>query len=122
MNAIGYVWVSTDRQADGGVSLEAQEQKVRAMAVVQGATLTEVIVDAGESAKSLSRPGMARLLAEQASVSQMAALAVEGLTARETAAELTRRGLTTRRGTKWRFHYVAAALRTWRVCGVAAAE
>jgi DNA invertase Pin-like site-specific DNA recombinase len=32
------------------------------MAVVQGAELVDVIVDAGESAKSLSRPGMARLL------------------------------------------------------------
>jgi site-specific DNA recombinase len=32
------------------------------MAVVQGAELTEIIVDAGESAKSLNRPGMARLL------------------------------------------------------------
>jgi DNA invertase Pin-like site-specific DNA recombinase len=33
------------------------------MAVVQGAELADVIVDAGESAKSLDRPGMARLLA-----------------------------------------------------------
>jgi DNA invertase Pin-like site-specific DNA recombinase len=33
------------------------------MAVVQGAELAEVIVDAGESAKSLNRPGMARLMA-----------------------------------------------------------
>jgi len=32
------------------------------MAVVQGAELAEVIVDAGESAESLNRPGMARLL------------------------------------------------------------
>ena len=32
------------------------------MAVVQGAELAEVIIDAGESAKSLNRPGMARLL------------------------------------------------------------
>lgn len=62
MNAIGYARVSTDKQADFGVSLEAQEAKVRAMAVVQGAELLDVIVDAGESAKSLNRPGMARLL------------------------------------------------------------
>jgi DNA invertase Pin-like site-specific DNA recombinase len=62
MRAIGYVRVSTEKQADFGVSLEAQEAKVRAMAVVQGAELTEVIVDAGESAKSLQRPGMERLL------------------------------------------------------------
>jgi len=63
MRAIGYVRVSTDKQADFGVSLEAQSEKVRAMAVVQGAQLAEVIVDAGESAKSLDRPGMERLLA-----------------------------------------------------------
>jgi site-specific DNA recombinase len=63
MRAIGYVRVSTDKQADRGVSLEAQTEKIRAMAVVQGVDLTEVIVDAGESAKSLKRPGMAKLLA-----------------------------------------------------------
>ena len=62
MRAIGYVRVSTEKQADFGVSLEAQAEKVRAMAVVQGAELAEVIIDAGESAKSLNRPGMARLL------------------------------------------------------------
>ena len=63
MRAIGYVRVSTEKQADFGVSLEAQSEKVRAMAVVQGADLAEVIIDAGESAKSLNRPGMERLLA-----------------------------------------------------------
>ena len=61
MKAIGYIRVSTEKQADFGVSLEAQAEKVRAMAVVQGAELSEVIVDAGESAKSLNRPGMGRL-------------------------------------------------------------
>ena len=59
---IGYCRVSTDKQAERGVSLEAQTEKIRAMAVVQGAELLEVIVDAGESAKSLDRPGMVRLL------------------------------------------------------------
>jgi DNA invertase Pin-like site-specific DNA recombinase len=62
MKTIGSVSVSTEKQADFGVSLEAQTGKVRAMAVVQGAELVEVIIDAGESAKSLNRPGMARLL------------------------------------------------------------
>ena len=47
MITVGYVRVSTDRQADQGVSLEAQEAKVRAMATVQGADLIEVIVDGG---------------------------------------------------------------------------
>jgi DNA invertase Pin-like site-specific DNA recombinase len=54
--------VSTEKQAEFGVSLEAQTEKVRAMAVVQCADLVEIIVDAGESAKSLTRPGMERLL------------------------------------------------------------
>src|SRR6202047_539081 len=63
MKTIGYVRVSTDKQADRGVSLEAQAEKIRAMAVVHNAELLEIIVDGGESAKSLNRPGMARLLA-----------------------------------------------------------
>jgi DNA invertase Pin-like site-specific DNA recombinase len=62
MKAIGYVRVSTDRHAKQGVSLDAQEAKVRAMATVQGAELFEVIVDSGESAKNLNRPGLQRLL------------------------------------------------------------
>ena len=63
MKTIGYVRVSTDKQADRGVSLEAQAEKIRAMAVVHNAELLDIIVDGGESAKSLKRPGMARLLA-----------------------------------------------------------
>ena len=49
------------KQAEQGVSLEAQEAKIRAMATVQGASLFEVIVDGGESAKNLNRPGLQRL-------------------------------------------------------------
>src|SRR5580700_4917639 len=63
MKAIAYIRVSTDRQAEQGVSLEAQEAKIRAMATVQSAELVDVIVDGGESAKSLNRPGLQRLLA-----------------------------------------------------------
>ena len=62
MKAIGYVRVST-KQAETGVSLEAQAGKIRAMAAVHSAELLDVIVDGGESAKSLQRPGMERLLA-----------------------------------------------------------
>jgi len=62
MRAIGYVRVSTNQQTDHGVSLEAQEAKIRAMATVQGADIVELIVDGGESAKNLNRPGMERLL------------------------------------------------------------
>ena len=63
MRAIGYARVSTDKQAESGVSLEAQAEKIRAMTVVHGAELVDIIVDGGESAKSLQRPGMERLLA-----------------------------------------------------------
>jgi site-specific DNA recombinase len=62
MLTAGYIRVSTDRQAEQGVSLEAQDAKVRAIATVQGAKQDEVIVDGGESAKSLNRLGLLRLL------------------------------------------------------------
>ena len=61
MRAIGYCRVSTDKQSEKGVSLEAQTEKIRAMAVVHGFELIEVVHD-GESAKSLNRPGMQRVL------------------------------------------------------------
>src|SRR5712692_6659849 len=63
MKTIGYVRVSTNKQADRGVSLDAQAEKIRAMAVVHSSELLDIIVYGGESAKSLNRPGMARLLA-----------------------------------------------------------
>jgi hypothetical protein len=47
VKAIGYVRVSTEKQVDFGVSLDAQSEKVRAMAVMQGAELLELIIDAG---------------------------------------------------------------------------
>ena len=62
-NAIGYVRVSTDHQADAGLSLDVQAERIRGMAVARGVVVADVIVDPGESAKSLNRPGMARLLA-----------------------------------------------------------
>src|ERR1019366_893553 len=55
---IGYARVSTDKQ---DLSLDAQQVKITAMAALQDKTV-EMIVDA-QSAKSLDRPGMARLLA-----------------------------------------------------------
>ncbi len=61
--AIGYVRVSTRDQADHGHSLEAQRAKIEAYAVLHDLELSEVIIDDGQSAKSLDRPGMAKLLA-----------------------------------------------------------
>src|SRR5450759_3542521 len=50
---IGYVRVSTDKQADRGVSLEAQVEKIRAMATVHDVELLDVIVDAGSASGRL---------------------------------------------------------------------
>lgn len=61
--AIGYVRVSTDEQATHGVSLAAQEAKLRAYAELYDIELVRVEVDAGASAKSLNRPALQRALA-----------------------------------------------------------
>jgi site-specific DNA recombinase len=60
---VAYLRVSTDKQADRGVSLDAQRAKATAYAQLYDLDLCEVIVDAGESAKSLDRPGLQRALA-----------------------------------------------------------
>jgi len=60
---IAYLRVSTDKQADRGVSLDAQRAKVAAYGELYDLELAEIIVDAGESAKSLDRPGLQRALA-----------------------------------------------------------
>src|SRR5579872_5824926 len=62
MLSVGYCRVSTDKQSEKGVSLDSQTDKIRAMAVVHGATLIEVVQDGGESAKTLNRPGIQRVL------------------------------------------------------------
>ena len=61
--AVGYVRVSTEQQAETGVSLDAQAEKIRAMAVVRDADLVDTVTDAGVSAKDLNRAGLARVLA-----------------------------------------------------------
>lgn len=62
MKVIGYVRVSTEEQSAEGVSLAAQEAKIRAYAALYDLDLIEVIIDAGQSAKSLKRPGLTRAL------------------------------------------------------------
>lgn len=59
---VAYVRVSTDKQADHGVSLDAQRAKVEAYAALYDLELVSVEVDAGLSAKSLERPALARAL------------------------------------------------------------
>jgi site-specific DNA recombinase len=60
--AVGYIRVSTDKQAEHGVSLEAQQAKLTAYAQLYDLDLVDVIVDAGVSAKTLDRPGLQRAL------------------------------------------------------------
>lgn len=60
---IAYLRVSTDKQADRGISLDAQRTKAESYAQLYDLDLVEVIVDAGESAKTLDRPGLQRALA-----------------------------------------------------------
>src|SRR2546427_109341 len=59
---LGYVRVSTEEQAERGVSLDAQRAKLDAYAALYDLELIEVIVDAGVSAKSFERPGLQRAL------------------------------------------------------------
>ena len=60
--AIGYVRVSTEQQADSGLSIAAQRVKLEALAVLNDYQLIDVVVDAGASAKSLDRPGWQRVM------------------------------------------------------------
>ena len=57
--AIGYVRVSTEQQADEGVSLEAQKVKIRAWCELNDYELVGVYEDAGISGKNMTkRPGL----------------------------------------------------------------
>ena len=60
---VGYVRVSTERQADEGVSLEAQRAKLRAHCAALDLDLVAIESDEGASAKSLDRPALQRALA-----------------------------------------------------------
>src|SRR5215471_2442058 len=60
--AVAYLRVSTEKQADKGVSLEAQAANVRAYAQLYELELVDVVVDAGASAKTLDRPGLQKAL------------------------------------------------------------
>lgn len=60
--AIGYVRVSTEQQANEGVSLDAQRAKVAAYCDLYGFELLAIEEDAGASASSLQRDGLQRAL------------------------------------------------------------
>ena len=62
MRLIAYVRVSSEKQHESGASIDAQIEKVKAMASIKGFPLMEIINDSGESGKDLDRPGMKRIL------------------------------------------------------------
>lgn len=59
---VGYIRVSTEEQAEEGVSLADQEAKLRAYAALYDLDLVEIVRDPGASAKTLARPGLSRAL------------------------------------------------------------
>lgn len=62
LRAIGYVRVSTDEQAQEGVSLDNQKAKIRAYCNLHDLELDEIIEDAGRSGKNLNREGVQSLI------------------------------------------------------------
>lgn len=76
--AIGYVRVSTDKQADEGISLEAQQSRIEAWCTANGYELIAVHVDAGLSGKRAdNRPELNAAI--DAACDQQAALVVYSL-------------------------------------------
>ena len=57
MNAIGYIRVSTDMQADKGTSLENQVDRIIDFCQKKGLFLENIYEDAGFSGKNTKRPG-----------------------------------------------------------------
>lgn len=58
LEVVGYIRVSTTEQADSGLSLIAQRERIEAQAAANGWKLLAVYEDAGVSAKTLERPGL----------------------------------------------------------------
>jgi DNA invertase Pin-like site-specific DNA recombinase len=74
---VAYIRVSTEQQADHGVSLEAQRAKIEQYAALFELELIAIEVDAGVSAKSLDRPGLQRALEHLATFRAEALLVVK---------------------------------------------
>lgn len=60
MRVVAYCRVSTTGQAESGLGLEAQRERIRAYAGLYGLEIIAWIDDAGFSGKTLDRPGLAR--------------------------------------------------------------
>ena len=60
----GYCRVSTDMQAQHGLSLDAQQEDIRRFAADRGWVVEEIFVDGGFSAKNTDRPAFQRMVRE----------------------------------------------------------
>lgn len=60
--AVGYARVSTDEQAQEGVSLDAQAERIRQYCELYGLELVEVVRDEGYTGTNMRRPGWRRVL------------------------------------------------------------
>ena len=56
--ALGYARVSTDEQAREGVSLDAQQSRIRAYCEAKELELVDMLTDDGISGKTLDRPAL----------------------------------------------------------------
>ena len=63
IRALGYIRVSTEKQAAKGISLDAQWIRLHAHCIAVDIDLVGILADEGQSAKSLDRPGLKRALA-----------------------------------------------------------
>lgn len=62
MKAVGYIRVSTDEQANEGVSLANQRKRIEAFCVAKDWELQNIYEDAGKSGKDLNRDGIQNLI------------------------------------------------------------
>jgi site-specific DNA recombinase len=60
--AIGYIRVSTQDQADSGLSLTHQQNKIRAYCEALDLELVDVAVDAGYTARNTNRPALQNIM------------------------------------------------------------
>ncbi len=79
MKAIGYIRVSTATQADSGVSLDAQKDKIKAWCKVNGYRLDTVFSDRGMSAKRADNRLQLQKALKEVCKSRKAALVVYSL-------------------------------------------
>lgn len=61
IQVFGYCRVSTDMQAQHGLSLDAQQEMIRRYAADRGWVMLEIFVDGGFSAKNTDRPAFQRM-------------------------------------------------------------